>query len=163
MEAAPAAADGTMMIDHITEMAIVTAMDKTAAVAEVEEAAEAAGRRLMVNVTTVGTGAATTATRSTTIPVGKNRRGIVETAGVTVEGVAVMTAEETAMTAMTAVMGRTRMTGPFRYRGTIGSSRSCFRADTGPRASTLTGTRTFRWRLRARTCPTGSKTLVKSS
>merc|ERR1719210_371935 len=131
MEAAPAAADGTMMIDHITEMAIVTAMDKTAAI------------------------------RSTTIPVGKNRRGIVETAGVTVEDVAVMTAEETAMTAMTAVMGQTRMTGPFRYRGTIGSNRSCFRAGTGPRASTLTGTRTFRWRLRARTCPTGSKTLVK--
>ena len=163
MEAAPAAADGTMMIDHITEMAIVTAMDKTAAVAEVEAAAEAAGRRLMVNVTTVGTGAATTATRSTTIPVGKNHRGTVETAEVTVEDVAAMTAEETAMTAMTAVMGRTRTTGPFRYRGTIGSSRSCFRAVTGPRASTLTGTRTFRWRLRARTCPTGSKTLVKSS
>ena len=163
MEAAQAVAAGTTMIDHITEMAIVTAMDKTAAVAEVEAAAEAAGRRLMVNVTTVGTGAATTAIRSTTIPVGKNHRGTVETAEVTAEDVAAMTAEETAMTAMTAVMGRTRTTGPFRYRGTIGSSRSCFRAGTGPRASTLTGTRTFRWRLRARTCPTGSKTLVKSS
>ncbi len=161
MEAAQAAA-GTMMIDHITEMAIVTAMDKTAAVAEA--VAEAAGRPLMVNVTTTdGTGVAITATPSTaTILVGKNLRGTVETAEVTAAAVVedVTTVEATAKTA---VMGLRRRTGPCRCHGTIASRRSCLRAGMGLRASTLTATRTFRWRLRARTCLMVSKTFTRSS
>ena len=154
MEAAQAAADGTMMIDHITEMAIVTAMDKTAAVAEV-----AAGRRPTVKGTTVGIAAVNGAIPSTTIPVGRNRLGTVETADTAVAvAIGATTAVETGATVETV---RRRTTGPYRCHGTIGSSRSCFRAATGHRVSTLTATRISRWRPLALTCRTASKISVR--
>lgn len=161
MEAAQAVVAGTTMIDHITEMAIVTAMDKTAAVAEA--VVEAAGRPLTVNVTTTaGIDVATTVTLSTaTILVGKNLRETAETVEDT--KVVVVDATTVAGIAKTVVMGHRRRTGPFRCLGTIESRRNCFRAGMGLRASTLTAMRTFRWKRRALTCPMVSKTFTKSS
>ena len=153
---AAAVVDG-MMIDHITEMAIVTATDRTVAVAV---AAEVAGRLPTVKGTTVGTVAERTVTRSTTIPVGRSHPETAETVvdtAVAAEA-AVMTVVVTAETVGTAPQ---RTIGPYPCRVTIGSSKNCSRAATARRASILTAMRTSRLRPRVPTCPTVLRTSVR--
>merc|ERR1719245_711221 len=118
-----------MIVDHITEMAIVTAMNKT----EVAEAVRAVGQLKMakgwteveIGVEAVEAAATTTAGRTfTTTPVGKNPLAIETIAAdgmAAIAKIAVGTIAEIAMTE-----GPLRPTiGPFRCRETRGLSKSC--------------------------------------
>jgi hypothetical protein len=135
------AATGTMVeaiveVDHITEMAIVTAMDKTVA-------AEAVGQLLLVR----GMAAVAVDGISTTVETPVGRNPMEEDVGVTEAAVA-----PDITVGMMAVQPR-RTTGLFRCRGTKGQSPSCSKVAMGLPESTSIGTRTFQSRQLEVTCP----------
>ena len=142
------------MIDHITEMAIVTATVRTAVMVEAAgRAATAVGQPPTASEMTAGTVAAIiAATTSTTTPVGRSPDPVIAEviADTEVAGVAVGT---------TGAVGEAvrRTIGPYRCRGMRGPRWNCSRAVTGPLVSTLIGMRTFRSRPRGPTCLTASK------
>ena len=156
-EAALAEAVGTM-IDHITEMAIVTATDRAAAIAATAAAAAAVavaagadGPPRTGSAMTAGTVAGTIGTTFTTIAVGKNlgRGGNAVIAATAAAGAAGTIPAAAAVGPMT--IGRAPCPVMRGWR------LSCSRGVTGHRVSTLIGMRTFRSRPLGRTCPTASK------
>ncbi len=137
------------MIDHITEMAIVTALDRSAAVVMAAvAAAEAVGQQPMVNEMSAGIVAVTT---FTTTLAGRSHPVVTAKA-------VVGTAEEDMETAEMTVGRQPLMIGPSHCQGMIGSRRSCSLAVTGHRASTLIGTRISRSKPLALMCQTALRT-----
>jgi hypothetical protein len=151
LEAAQVAVVAIMIVDHMTEVAIVTAMIRVAVVVEATAAvvaAEAVGQLPMgSNATTAGIAAEvaeatvgrtfiTAPARAVAIPVGRNHPQVAEAS----PGTAITAAM------MAVVAAAALKTGPSPCPGTIGSKLSSSRAVTGPRVSTLIDMRTFRSR-----------------
>jgi hypothetical protein len=151
LEAAQVAVVAIMIVDHMTEVAIVTAMIRVAVAVEataVVAAAEAVGQLPMgSNATTAGIAAEvaeatvgrtfiTAPARAVAIPVGRNHPQVAEAS----PGTAITAAM------MAVVAAAALKTGPSLCQGTIGSKLSSSPAVTGPRASTLIDMRTFRSR-----------------
>jgi hypothetical protein len=156
LEAAQVAVVAIMIVDHMTEVAIVTAMIRVAVVVEATAAvvaAEAVGQLPMgSNATTAGIAAEvaeatvgrtfiTAPARAVAIPVGRNHPQVAEAS----PGMAA-TAEAITAATMAVVAAAALKTGPSPCPGTIGSKLSSSRAVTGPRVSTLIDMRTFRSR-----------------
>jgi hypothetical protein len=152
------AGEATMMmgvlLDHITEMAIVTAIDRTAvavATTEEEAVAEAAGQLLTVRGWTVEATLEAEATQEAeatlATTVGKNQMEEGDDLGVT-PGVAL-----DLTVGMMAVQPR-RKTGLLRCQGTKDWSQSCSPEAIHNRPeSTLIGMKTFQSRLLEAMCP----------
>ena len=152
------------LVDHITEMVIMTALDKTAVTAVMAEEAAAvvaAGLLKMDKEWNVVAAileaveeAATMA--STTIPVGRNRHVVNETTAEAV--VADLVIENRGITdGMT--VGQLPLTiGPLRYRGTNGLRANCSRVAMDRRESISTDMRISRWKRPELMCLTALKT-----
>ena len=150
------------LVDHITEMVIMTALDKTAVTAVMAEEAAAvvaAGLLKMDKEWNVVAAileaveeAATMA--STTIPVGRNRHVVNETTAEVVDLVRVNAGLTGGMT-----VGRLPLTiGPLRYRGTNGLRANCSRVAMDRRESISTDMRISRWKQPDLMCLTALKT-----
>jgi hypothetical protein len=151
------AVEAIMIVDHMTEVAIVTAMIRVAVAVEataVVAAAEAVGQLPMgSNATTAGIAAEVVAAtvdrtsitapaRAVAIPVGRNHPQVAEAS----PGMAATAEAITAATMAVVAAAAALKTGPSPCPGTIGSKLSSSPAVTGPRASTLIDMRTFRSR-----------------
>jgi hypothetical protein len=146
--------EAIMIVDHMTEVAIVTAMIRVAVVVEATAAVEAVGQLPMgSNATTAGIAAEvaeatvgrtfiTAPARAVAIPVGRNHPQVAEAS----PGMAATAEAITAATMAVVAAAAALKTGPSPCPGTIGSKLSSSRAVTGPRVSTLIDMRTFRSR-----------------
>ena len=146
------------LVDHITEMAIMTALDKTAVAALIAEEAVAAAGPLKMdkewNEVAILDEVEAETMASTTIPVGRNRHVVNETTAEVVDLVRVNAGLTGEMT-----VGRLPLTiGPLRYRGTNGLRANCSRVAMDRRESISTDMRISRWKRPELMCLTALKT-----
>jgi hypothetical protein len=161
-EAAGTMAMEANLVDHITEMVIMTALDKTAVTAAVAAAVVAAGPLQMdkewnavAAILEAVVEAATMA--STKIPVGRNRHVVNETTAAEVEAAEVNAGSTGGMT-----VGRLPLTiGPLRYRGTNVLRANCSRVAMDRLESISTAMRISRWKQPELMCLTALKTSIR--